>query len=225
MILPTQMRAVVFDAVGTLLHPAPSAPVVYEMAVKRCGWPHEGLLDRLRASYLAEEAIDQANGWRTTEAREILRWQRIVAATVPESGDALFQELYYHFAQPDAWRVTPDAAATIEELSSRNYKLLLASNYDSRLDQVLDGKPELAPLRPALISAAIGWRKPGQAFFDRVAGRLALAVHEIAYVGDDYGNDFVGASEAGMHAILHDPLNRRPEVAPRVTTLRELLDA
>ena len=148
MTLPAPIRAVAFDAVGTLLFPDPGAPAVYEAAARRLGLPHAGLLDRLRASYLAEEDVDRAAGWVTSEAREVARWRAIVAASVPGSDESLFRELYDHFAAPDSWRVAPGAAPAIAFLQSCGYRLVLASNYDSRLDRVLDGKPELAPLRP-----------------------------------------------------------------------------
>ena len=225
MILPARARAVAFDAVGTLLFPDPGAPAVYEAAARRLGLPHEGVLARLTASYRAEEEIDRAAGWVTSEEREIARWRAIVAASVPGSGGGLFDELYGHFADPAAWRVAPDAAATIAGLQSRGYGLVLASNYDSRLDRVLDGKPELAPLRPALISGQVGVRKPGAAFFARLAERLGVAPGEIVYVGDDYGNDFVGATAAGLTAVLLDPAGRRPGVTPRAAALAELLSA
>ena len=222
MILPAPIRAVAFDAVGTLLFPDPGAPAVYESAARRLGLPREGLLDRLRASYLAEEEIDRAAGWVTSEAREIARWRAIVAASIPGSDERLFRELYEHFADPGSWRVAPDATATFDALLSCGYGIVLASNYDSRLDRVLDGKPELTPLRPALISAQVGVRKPGGAFFAKLATRLGVAPREVAYVGDDYGNDFVGASDAGMHAVFLDPANRRPEVTPRLANLAKL---
>ena len=221
--IPPHTRAVAFDAVGTLLFPTPGAPAVYEAAARRLGLPHDGLLEHLRDSYLCEEAIDRAAGWVTSEEREVARWRAIVAATVPGSGEDLFRELYEHFAGPAAWELAPDAGETIDMLVSSGYAVVLASNYDSRLDRVLDGHPALAPLRPALISAQIGVRKPGAAFFDKLAERLGVAAGEVLYVGDDYGNDFVGAGNAGMHAVLLDAGNRRPEVNPRISRLSELI--
>ena len=48
---------------------------------------------------------------------------------------------------------------------------------------------------------------------------------EIAYVGDFYSIDVVGARRAGMHAVLIDPIDCWTDVdAPRIRALSELLD-
>ena len=45
---------------------------------------------------------------------------------------------------------------------------------------------------------------------------------EIALVGDDFENDYVGATTAGLVAVLLDPSDRYPEVANRIRSLGEL---
>ncbi len=222
--IPAGARAVAFDAVGTVLHPAPGAPAVYAAAAERRGLDPAGLLDRLRDSYLAEEDRDRAAGWVTGEAREVARWRRIVRDTLPGGGPDLFHELYHHFATPSAWTCPPDAAPTFAALQGRGLKLALASNYDSRLEPVLAGRDELAPLRGrVVISSRVGVRKPGAAFFAKLCEMLGCEPGEVVYVGDDYGNDFVGARDAGLHAVLLDPAGKRPGAAPRIARLGELV--
>ncbi len=220
--MPLRLRAAYFDAVGTVLHPSPGAPAVYAGAARRRGLDPDGLLDRLRASYLAEEATDRVDCWVTSEAREVARWRTIVAATLPGGDDDLFAELYGHFARPDAWNCPPGIAGVLAELAGAGLALGLASNYDSRLRSVLAGRPELALLGAnVLISSELGVRKPGRGFFDAVIAQAELEPGEILYVGDDYGNDYVGATEAGLQAVLLDPATRRPECR-RVASLAEL---
>ncbi len=224
-VLPAGIRAVFFDAVGTVLHPVPGAPVVYAQAAARYGLDPAGLLDRLRVSYLAEEDIDRRAGWATSEEREIARWRRIVRDTLPGAPPECFDELYQHFARPEAWAVPPDAAPTFAALQERGLVLGLASNYDARLEAVLAGRPELDLLkRHVVISSRIGVRKPAAAFFARVAEAAGCPAGLVAYVGDDLGNDFRGATAARMHAVLLAPPGRYPEVkGPRVAGLGELV--
>lgn len=226
--VPPGVRAVFFDAVGTLLFPEPSAPVVYAAAARRQGLhlPNDRLLERFLAAYRAQEAADRAAGWVTSEARERERWADIVGRTlrgVPDP-EACFKELFAHFADPAAWRVNRDAAAVFAHLAGRGIVLGIGSNYDARLLRVLAGHPELAPLRErVVISAAVGHRKPSGEFFRAVARSAGCEPGEVLFVGDDVENDYEGATAAGMPAVLLDPRTRHPAVPRRIATLADLL--
>jgi putative hydrolase of the HAD superfamily len=220
---------VFFDAVGTLLFPEPSAPAVYAEVAARHGLaltPAE-VRTRFVAAYLAEEEADVAAGWATSEGRERERWRRIVTDTLAgvSDPDACYRLLFHHFAQPHAWRPAPDAAATLAALSARGFAVGLGSNYDERLRPVLAGFSELAfPVDRVVISAEVGVRKPGAGFFRRCAAAVGCAVGEVLFVGDDLGNDYEGATAAGMPALLLDPAGRHPSVPHRVARLAELAE-
>jgi putative hydrolase of the HAD superfamily len=226
--IPTGVRAVFFDAVGTLLFPEPSAPVIYAEAALRHGLSISptAVRERFVAAYRREEAMDVATNWATSEARERDRWRRIVIDTLSGVADpeACYAHLFDHFAKPEAWRVAPDAEAVLTSLRDRGLLLGLGSNYDDRLWSVLAGFPELAPVRDrVLISSVVGVRKPGAGFFREAARVANCEVSEVLFVGDDLGNDYAGATAAGMPAVLLDPGGRHPEVAERVERLGDLL--
>lgn len=227
--IPLGTRAVFFDAVGTLLFPDPAAPVVYAETARRHGLTLSPADVRARfiAAYRVEEEADAATDWATSEARERDRWHRIVTDTLAgvSDPDACYRHLFDHFAKPAAWRVAPDAADVLTALHRRKLLLGLGSNYDARLWPVLAGFPELAPVRDrVIISAAVGVRKPGAGFFWEVARTANSSASEVLFVGDDIGNDYEGATAAGLHAVLLDPHGRYPDVPHRVTRLAELLD-
>src|SRR5207249_673698 len=72
MILPP-VHAIFFDAVGTLIHPEPPAPDVYQAVGQRYG-SAVALADirrRLSAAFHQEDALDRAVDWRTSEASEV----------------------------------------------------------------------------------------------------------------------------------------------------------
>lgn len=220
------VRAVFFDAVGTLLFPEPSAPVVYAAVAREHGLvlSPEVIRNRFIKAFREEEAFDLDAGWVTSEAREWERWRRIVFATLKGAPDpeACFQQLYAHFSQAHAWRVNEHAAEAFATLADRGVVLGLASNYDSRLSQVLIGTPDLAPLRKAVvISSEVGYRKPAAKFFEAVVHAAGCERSSILFVGDDRENDFEGASAAGLQVVLFDPHGRENEPA-RISNLREL---
>ena len=222
------IRWVFFDAVGTLIHPDPGAVAVYTDAARRRGVDLSPDLIRSRfwAAYQAEEEVDRAAGWVTSEAREEARWRRIVAESLPEvaADPTLFPELFGHFGRPEAWRVDGDAAGVFAELLTRGKSLGVGSNYDARLLSVAAGHPQLDPAAlPFVVSAAVGWRKPGAGFFAEVVRVAGVPAGDLLFVGDDLDNDYHGATAAGLRAVLLDPRSRHPGVPNRITRLADIL--
>ena len=222
-----RIRAVFFDAVGTLIFPDPPAAEVYAGVALRHGLKLDSELIRKRfiESFNAEEAFDREHDWVTSEEREVERWRRIVSSCLREIIDfeTCFTELYQHFARPDAWRVNTAAAEVFHSLQARGIMLGLASNYDSRLCPVVKGHVELAPLRDrVVISAAVGYRKPAPEFFEQVTRIAGSEPAEILLVGDDDENDYDGATAAALEAVLLDSVGRHPDVPRRIRSLREL---
>ncbi len=228
LLIPSGVKAVFFDAVGTLLFPEPSAPVVYAEAARRYGF-HLSANDvrkRFIAAYQREETADVAAQWVTSEARERDRWRIIVADTLAGVTDpeACYLHLFNHFAKPSAWRVNSDAAEVLAVLQSRGFILGMGSNYDARLWPLLNTFLELAPLRDrVVISATAGVRKPGRGFFHAVLSAAGCEPGEVLFVGDDLNNDYDGATAAGMHAVLLDPHAKYSDIPHRITRLADLI--
>jgi len=201
----TGVRAVVFDAVGTLITPDPPASAVYAEVGRRLGsrLDLDTITARFRLAFRAEEEIDRAAGWRTDEDREERRWREIVAKTLDDVGDpeACFRELWQHFAQSSGWRCDPAAGRVIAELRRRGMTVGMASNFDGRLRTVVAGLPALGAVRPIVISSEVGWRKPAARFFEKIVQAVGHSPAEVLHVGDDLGNDYDGALAAGLKAL------------------------
>ena len=220
------MRAVFFDAVGTVIFPAVPATQVYAAAAERHGLTADPatLGSRVWGQFRVEEERDRDLNWLTSEARERERWRNIVYATLDGATDELFEELYQHFARPAAWIVTPTAAECIARLHANGVPMGMGSNYDSRLEAVVNGTTALRPLGERLvISSQVGVRKPGRGFFDHVIQSAGCAACDILFVGDDLENDFEGATAAGLRAVLLDEHGRHPHVNSRVRSLSEVV--
>jgi putative hydrolase of the HAD superfamily len=247
----TGVRAVVFDAVGTLLRPEPAVGVAYAQAARRLGSTRDAaeVQARFRTAWQAEEARDRdtgglrsddtgglrsddtgglrsvnSSGLRTDEARERLRWQRIVAEVFPEVAeqDDLFAELWDHFADPGSWRLFDDVAETWRELEQRGLVLAIASNFDERLPGICASFAPLTRCRHVFASSAVGYRKPAVEFYGRVAAALDLPAESILMVGDDMENDVVAARQAGWQALLIARDKEQSSIADTVATLRAI---
>jgi putative hydrolase of the HAD superfamily len=203
------IRAVFFDAVGTLIVPDPPAAAVYHAVAGR----HGSRLDmgvvraRFAAAFRRQEELDREGGWRTDEARELARWRAIVAEVLDDISDPerCFHTLYRYFAEPGSWSCDPKAGPVLRELARRGFRLGIASNFDHRLRGLAAALPELAPAGRLVISAEAGWRKPAPGFFARLCREADLPPGQILYVGDDEANDYAGATAAGLRALLFDP--------------------
>src|SRR5258708_39906225 len=99
------IRAVVFDAVGTLIHPDPPVSVAYADAAQRFGvrLGDAEIGDRFRSAFARQEECDSRRGHLTSAERELERWREIVAdvfrEAVPSSErrEQIFAELWRHF--------------------------------------------------------------------------------------------------------------------------------
>lgn len=220
------IRAVFFDAVGTLLFPRVPVTQTYSEFARRHGghFDEAELRSRFLDAFARQEKRDSHDNWRTDEAREQARWRTIVTEVLPiESCDACFADLWHYYSTPAAWSVNPEAGQVLADLDRRRLTLGVASNFDTRLLDLLAVIPELALLRNnAVISAAVGWRKPAREFFAEVVKAASCPPEQILLVGDDLRNDIHGASAAGLRAVLFDP-ESRSEGGPTIRRLRDLL--
>lgn len=221
------IRAIAFDAVGTLIDPYPGVAAAYRNAAGVLGLdlPEETIRVRFAKAFARDE---NADGHRTDEARERLRWRAIVGDCLPElspdQADAAFESLWTHFAEARNWRLFPDSAEAIHALANAGYRLCVASNFDSRLRQVWAGLVgDTLPLSNLVISSEVGCRKPGATFYDAVTKALDMPASEILFVGDDFENDFRVPRLAGFEAVLVDRRGRFGE-SDSVVRLTELPD-
>jgi putative hydrolase of the HAD superfamily len=219
---------VFFDAVGTLIHPDPPAPSVYAAVGHRFGsrLDEATIAARFRAAFRRQEEMDHAGNLRTDEARELARWRTIVGEVLDDVTDpeTCFQELYAHFARPDAWRCQPETAEVLAALSAGGHMLGIASNFDHRLRGLVENMPALRPIEHLVISSEIGWRKPAPEFFAAMCRQVDSPAEQILYVGDDWTNDYVAAKEAGVQAVLLET-NHHParSVEAWIKSLSDLL--
>lgn len=207
------VRAVLFDAVGTLLFPRPTVADVYHAAGLRLGsqLSQEQVQARFREAFTRQEEIDAVSGGGiTSEEREKRRWRTIIAETFDDVGraDELFDVLWEHFAQPTHWQVFPDVPDALERLENCGLSWGIASNFDRRLERLCEGLAPLDRCRRVFASSRLGFRKPSRNFFAVIEQQMGLHPEELLLVGDDLENDFSAARAAGWHAVLLTRENR-----------------
>ncbi|HUE70848.1 MAG TPA: HAD family hydrolase, partial [Pirellulaceae bacterium] len=197
----TMPRAVLFDAVGTLIFPDPPVAEAYHRLGRELGSSRTlaEIKELFRDAYRRSESLFALPGndaglarQPTSDDRERQRWRQVVGEVFgdlpADLADAALEGLWRHFAQPAHWRLYDDVAAVWRNLTRRGFVLGIASNFDSRLETICRGLPPLDQCRHVFISSQIGYPKPAPQFFRTVEEQLGLRGEEILLVGDDWTN-------------------------------------
>lgn len=143
------------------------------------------------------------------------------ALGVPDGsiGDAVERTRLANDAEPGIWRVPVEGLdETIGELRSRGLGIGIVSNSDGRLERRLADIGLADRFDFVVDSAVVGVSKPDVRIFRRALERSGLAADSVAYVGDYYEVDVVGARGAGMRPVLFDPVEIYGEVDCDVIT-------
>ncbi len=215
----TVVRAISFDAGGTLLDPWPSVGDVYARVAERHGLhlSPTSLNQQFRAAWRAKSGFDYSR----------LSWASLVdgvfGGLVPTPlAVELFEDLYDAFAHPEAWRVLPDAVPTLEALRHRHFKMAVVSNWDDRLPRLLEVLHLSRFFDVIVYSFEVGAAKPDPRIFQKAEHALGCAGRAILHVGDSPVEDLSGARAIGWQAVLL----RRIESIPQpdiITSLTQLV--
>ena len=116
----------------------------------------------------------------------------------------------------------PDARPALEQARSRGERVIVVSNWDASLPEVLDAVG-LGDLVDGVVSSATaGAGKPGAAIFLRALGLAGVMPGQALHVGDSLEEDVAGAVAAGVPALW---LNRAGvAVPPGVTAIGSLTE-
>ena len=229
------LRAILFDAVGTLIYPEPAVAEAYYRVGRELGSARSivEIKGLFRAAYQRSESLFALPGdgsglarQPTSQERERLRWRQVVGEVFADlslsAADAALDRLWQHFAEPTHWRLYDDVATVWSELSARGYTLGIASNFDDRLERICAALPPLDQCRHLFISSRIGFPKPSPWFFRAVEQSLNMRPDEILLVGDDHTNDVLGATESGWQVQwLQRGQMREPGVIGSLTELAD----
>ncbi|MCB1740304.1 MAG: HAD-IA family hydrolase [Gammaproteobacteria bacterium] len=234
------IRAICLDAAGTLIRTREPVAQTYQTIAAR--HDIELGLQQLGAGFAREFPGMPPLAFRYTDAEDLDRqerawWrtlvQRIVSpepSTAPLQGAAVdrferfFDELYAHYAEPDAWLLFDEILPMLRGARDRGLRTLVVSNFDGRLHPILEGLGVRALVDGVLCSSEVGFAKPETGIFQAALDQLELAPHQVLHVGDNPQADLAGARAVGLHALLVMRGAAQRGASEHIKSLTEALD-
>jgi putative hydrolase of the HAD superfamily len=226
-----QIRAVFLDAGDTLLRAEPPVESVYCEAFARHGVAvdeecvhaaaHATWRDVAAARERGEERWGGAGG-------EAGFWRRFVGTVFSRVGggalpEPLLAELVAHFGEERHWALDPEALPVLAALRAAGLRLAIVSNWDSSLPPLLERLGLAAAVDAVVVSALVGVSKPARGIFDEAVRQAGVAHAEALHVGDSLTDDYHGARDAGLSALLLDRRGRAREGVEAISSLGEIL--
>lgn len=227
------IRAVLFDAAGTLIEPREPPGVTYanfarERGVDLPSWRVDDAYRRVIASAppLARADVPASE----IEARQRAWWRDVVRGTFLAADgtarfddfDALFEALFRHFGSADAWALRPCARESLCALARRGLRLGIVSNFDPRLAPLARSLGLAPPIETVMLPADCGAWKPDPRIFRAALAALGVSAPEAAFVGDDPETDLAGARAAGLQALDLGTPPRLADLPARIEALATL---
>ena len=201
------VRAVLLDALGTLLELEPPAPRLRTELVRRFGVEiSETDAQRAIAAEIAYYRAHLDEGRHAValaalrrRCAEALREglpddERIAAIDNEALTGALLASLRF---QPFA-----DVRPALAAARAAGRRLVVVSNWDVSLNEALDQLGLTRMLDGVVTSAAFGARKPSPAIFEYALGLAGVGASEAIHIGDSLAEDIAGARAAGIEAVL-----------------------
>ena len=216
----SKVKAIFFDVGNTLLFP--NRERIHAPLTKRGILPDADLLRDLEC-----RTKNQFDGMMTTNgSTDHSFWWLFYSHLLSETGlhdNAIRDQLVASIRNSGNWdTIRPGTAEQLRDIGKR-YPIAVISNADGRIEDVLRRCGIARCFRTITDSGLVGYEKPHPEIFRQALKSMNAAPEDSLYVGDVYSVDYLGATGAGMQAVLMDiPGAYRDKGVPRVESLEEL---
>lgn len=195
------IAALFFDVGNTLLFPN-RQKMLYALYERGVHPPEELLLEVERLTKREFDALQESHAavdhgfWHIFYSR-LLRELKI-------ADEAMRDDLVARTRISANWcDIRPGTRAALLALQKK-YRLAVISNADGKIADVLARCGIADCFETITDSGVVGYEKPHPAIFEAALKSLGVDAAESLYTGDVYSVDYVGATGAGMQAVLFD---------------------
>ncbi len=137
--------------------------------------------------------------------------------------DGLVQRLVENTQNSANWdQILPGTRAGLDRIRQK-FRIAVISNADGKIERVLSRCGIADCFESITDSGIVGFEKPRPEIFEAALKTMKVRAEESLYVGDVYSVDYIGATNAGMQALLFDVAGAyRDRHEPRVESLAQL---
>jgi len=221
----TKLKAVLFDLGGTLIQTPEISEIMKQMLEAK------GILRSFEEITKAVKEAERCLGgykdlpnlreefwvkWNTEilETLGIHKGQNILATWIFES--------WWDYAQA---KLYPEVMKVLQKLRESGFKLGVVTNgLKSDADKLLPRVGLTDTFDIVVVVDSIGKMKPDKAIFVHALKKLSVKPHEALFVGDRIEEDYSGAKNAGIKALLIDRENKTEENVDKIRSLEEILE-
>ena len=207
----TPLKAIFFDAAGTLFHLPRGVGYHYALVGHEIGLQlNSRQLDRaFTSAWNSIPARPPIDGPRQDDDKDW--WRQLVNLVLDETSptlgeldrDNFFEIAYEHFTEAGVWELYPEVLEVLEKLSPR-FQLSVVSNFDGRLRMILEQLGVSKFFKQVFLSSELGADKPDPEIFRRALNVLRLQPNEVLHVGDDPQRDWKAGTAAGLSIFQLD---------------------
>jgi putative hydrolase of the HAD superfamily len=218
----TATRAVLLDALGTLVELQPPAPRLQRL-LRQSGF--EVSEEQAMAGFMAEIAyyldhhLDGSDPERLERLRDRCAEEMRRALDLPDLDLATARRAMLGSLEFTAYA---DVIPALWELRERDATVVIASNWDCSLPDWLGPTGILDYVDGVVTSAEVGAAKPNPRVFERALGVAGVEAGDALHVGDKLDNDVEGAAAAGIRAVLLQREGDPPAGVEAIRSLSEL---
>jgi putative hydrolase of the HAD superfamily len=225
--IPARPRAVLLDSFGTLVAMEP--PHLRLRELLDLSEDDAARAFRAEISYYIEHHLKGRDDPSLEQLRD--ECARVLHEALPDDAARAFDRSVVRQAMLDSIRFDAfaDSATALQGFRAGGLRVVVASNWDSSLPEVL-ARARLLHLTDGVMSSAMaGAAKPDAALFEAALELAGCDASEALHVGDSLENDVAGAMAVGIAPVLlarDGPGDTRvPRGVPVVRSLVELVGA
>ena len=189
-------EAVFLDALGTLVELEPPWVFLRELV------PDEVDDERLQKAVRAEMAYYKEHAHEGRDPESLADLRKRCAALLTRELD--FEVRVDELVESVRFDAYPDSMPALHDLRDRGMKLVVVSNWDCSLGDVLERCGLASLLDGSISSAEAGHRKPDPGIFEPALELAGCEREQAMHVGDTPEEDGDGARAAGIRPLLID---------------------
>jgi putative hydrolase of the HAD superfamily len=214
-------RAVLLDALGTLVELQPPAPrprarlaeAGFDVTEERAAAGFAAEIEYYLGHHMEGSDRERLDDLRDRCAGVMMEALELPGLDHPTARRAMLGSLEF--------RPYPDVEPALRELREAGLRLVVCSNWDCSLPDWLGPLGLLDLVDGVVTSAVVGVTKPDPEPFRRALALAGADADEALHVGDSLENDVEGARAAGVRAVL---VARAGEQPPGVEAIRSLAE-